>query len=117
MIACECNWYQDDVHLSVCPQSFDRVTRLRAQPCARANLRLPYEPVGVRVTEVCHDVLDRVRYLPWIRVPTVDNRHGKRVGAEQENNLGASFRRVVFERLGDAIRERLCVQEEEKRCK
>lgn len=88
-------------------QSFDRINRLWTQPSARPNLALPNEAVGVDVAQPGHDGGDAGSDFGGVGIAAVDDRHGERVGREEEDDRRAEVRWVFeeggFDVAGDGL--------------
>ena len=88
--------------------TFDDVGRLRAQPRRRTDLGLPDEPVRVRVAERVHDGVHGGADFGGVRVASVDDGHGQRVGGEDDGDGVADVFRVSRQRFLNVDLDGLC---------
>jgi hypothetical protein len=107
VIARECDRYKHDALLAQARESLEGVYRLWAHPCSRPNLGLPYETVGIRVTQAIHHGCNASGNLEHIRVATVDDGHWERVGREEEHSIATlpfwEFLESSFDILRDSL--------------
>ena len=107
VIRSEGNGDEDEILLALLDKVFDGIAGLGTKPCRWSDLRLPAETVRVAVTKTLLDSPHGGGDLRWIRVATVDNRHGERVSRVKKDNAVTELLGVFLQGGFDVLSERL----------
>ncbi len=107
VIARECDRYKHDALLAEARESLEGISRLWSHPRARPNLGLPYEAVGIRMTQAIHHRCNARGNLEHIWVATVDDGHRERMGREEEHHIATLLFWEFLESSFDVLRDSL----------
>lgn len=107
VVARERDGHDDRAFAAEAREALDRLPRLHAHPRRGPHLRLPDEPVGVRVPEAAHDGGDGRCDFGHVWVSAVHDRHWKGVRGEEEYDVRAHFFRESGQRAFDVLRNSL----------
>lgn len=107
VIARECDRHKHDALLAEARESLEGIFCLWSHPCTRPNLGLPYEAVGVCMTQAVHHRRNACGNLEHIRVATVDDGHWERMGGEEKHDIATLLFWEFLESSFDILRHSL----------